>query len=343
LHLRRSPTPGAPLANDPPPVALAAGGAWHVSAPTWDLPHLQKHLQYAVALELWTIPFYMSALYSIRDRSSEAAQLLQSVVYQEMLHLQLASNVSNAFGHSPSFEPPIYQGTTIPHLDFKLDEKDPTPEYSPYSAEIGPLDPLRINAMCLVEYPEWDTGTKPELKEDMKEYGSIGHLYQAIEFGVTELREDIRGRNLQVDLFRQFYQNHARLTVTRNGAAGLPEVIELLQIVRTQGEAAKKLDSIPLRFENTADDPAPSLSHFSKFSKVRGARLPETYTGVVDPPVGSPAHEAQEEVRRSFRELLGVLERLFSGKDASDMGSTMARVGAAIGNCWKRGAVPRFS
>lgn len=314
-----------------------------MSAPKWDLPHLRQHLQYAVALELWTIPFYMSALSSIRDRSSEAAQLLQSIVYQEMLHLQLASNVSNAFGHSPSFEPPAYVGTRIPHLDFQRDEHDPTPDYSPYSAEIGPLDALRINAMCLIEYPEWDTKTPPELKENMSEYGSIGALYQAIEVGVTELRGEIRGRRRQVDLFGQFYQDTRHLTVTKDGAAGLPEVLSLLQVIRTQGEAARRHEAIPASYQNTADDSAPSLSHFSKFSKVRIARLPETYTGVVDPPKGSPAHAAQEHVRWSFRELLLVLSRLFSGEEANDMGATMARAGAAIGSCWQKGAVPRFS
>lgn len=62
----------------------------------WTLAHLQQHLQYAIDLEFWTIPFYMSALYSIVDRTSDAFQYVQSVVNQEMLHLQLAANVANA-------------------------------------------------------------------------------------------------------------------------------------------------------------------------------------------------------------------------------------------------------
>src|SRR5215210_4733175 len=116
----------------------------------WTIAHLRAHLQYAVDLELWTIPFYMSALFSVVDRTSAAYQLVQSVVHQEMLHLQLAANVANAYGLSPTFDAPRYVGQTIPHLDFSIDEPDPRPEFSPFSAEIGPLDAERVNAMCLV-------------------------------------------------------------------------------------------------------------------------------------------------------------------------------------------------
>ena len=61
----------------------------------WTPKNLKAHIQYAVDLEFWTIPFYMSAMYSIKDRTSDAFQLIQSVVNQEMLHLQSASNIAN--------------------------------------------------------------------------------------------------------------------------------------------------------------------------------------------------------------------------------------------------------
>jgi len=57
----------------------------------WNLKHLHAHLQYAVSLELWTIPFYMSALFSIRDRSSPAFQLIQSIVNQICAGLSAAT------------------------------------------------------------------------------------------------------------------------------------------------------------------------------------------------------------------------------------------------------------
>jgi hypothetical protein len=66
--------------------------------PEWDLNALWSHLQGVTDLELWTIPFYLTAMYSIKDPSQDAYQLIQSIVYQEMLHAQLACNIANAYG-----------------------------------------------------------------------------------------------------------------------------------------------------------------------------------------------------------------------------------------------------
>ena len=73
----------------------------------WTLENLRAHLQDALDLELWTIPYYMSAMYSIRDPASDAYQLLQSVIHQEMLHAQLVCNLLNAFGGQPAFSAPV--------------------------------------------------------------------------------------------------------------------------------------------------------------------------------------------------------------------------------------------
>ena len=97
----------------------------------WDLGHLRTHLQAAAELEAWTIPYYMAAMFSIVDRSSDPYQLIQSVVHQEMLHLQLVANVANSYGYSPVLGPDAfrYEGTTIPHLDFALDPDNPTQRF----------------------------------------------------------------------------------------------------------------------------------------------------------------------------------------------------------------------
>lgn len=93
--------------------------------PQWTLEQLQEHLQAAVDLEFWTIPYYMAAAYSIKDQGEAAFQLILSVVNQEMLHVQLAANIANAYGLKPLFKCPVYEGTHIPHLDFSLDDPDP--------------------------------------------------------------------------------------------------------------------------------------------------------------------------------------------------------------------------
>jgi hypothetical protein len=106
----------------------------------WDLRHLHDHLQGVIDVELWTIPFYMVAMYSIKDPSSDAMRLIQSVVHQEMLHVQLACNIANSYGYAPHFSTPVYQGKEIPHLSFDLDTPNPTESFMPYTAELGALD-----------------------------------------------------------------------------------------------------------------------------------------------------------------------------------------------------------
>lgn len=67
-----------------------------------DLAGLRRALQLAIALEHATIPPYLSALFSIEHGSNaEAAEILRSVVVQEMLHMALACNILNALGGRP--------------------------------------------------------------------------------------------------------------------------------------------------------------------------------------------------------------------------------------------------
>ncbi|MGH2941205.1 MAG: ferritin-like domain-containing protein [Solirubrobacteraceae bacterium] len=311
----------------------------------WDLGHLRSHLQAAAGLEAWTIPYYMATMFSIVDRSSEAYQLIQSVVNQEMLHLQLVSNVANAYGYSPVFGSDTfpYEGTTIPHLDFALDPDNPAQSFTPYSAEIGPLDELRINAMCLIEYPEWETGGKPDYRDDVTEYGSIGEFYDAVEYGARQLAPDIVGAINQIDMFSAFYRRLPAMTVQMSGAEAFAQVALLIDVIRDQGEAAKAADDIALPFQNTADDSEPQTSHYDKFCQIRGQSLPDTY------PVKDPSAYTADDDKRlailsdNFASFMSVLGDLFAGRNNDGFGPLMVTIGGNILACWKSGVTPRFT
>jgi hypothetical protein len=316
-----------------------------ISEDEWDLGHLQSHLQAAAELEAWTIPYYMAAMFSIVDRSSDAYQLIQSVVNQEMLHLQLVSNVANAYGYSPTFGASAfaYEGTTIPHLDFHLDPDNPIEHFSPFSAEIGPLDELRTNGMCLVEYPEWDTGGKPDYHDDVREYGSIGEFYDALEYGAKQLASDIVGGVNQVDMFSAFYRRLPTATVQASGAEGFAQVALLIDIIRDQGEGAKDATPINEAFQNTADDSEQEVNHYDKFCQIRHARLPATY------PVKDPSEYTDEDRKRqailvdNFASFTSLLGDLFAGKNPANFAPLMVTIGGNILACWKSGVTPRFT
>jgi Ferritin-like len=311
----------------------------------WTLEALREHLQAIVDLELWTIPYYLTAMYSIKDPSDDAYQLLQSVVYQEMLHTQLAGNLANAFELHPAFTAPVYAGHDIPHLRFRLDEPNPTRTYHPYSAELGPLDEPRVNAMCLIEYPEWRTGRTPSLQPNREEYGSIGELYAAVRAGIAALRGHLRGRTDQVDEFRNYYAGFSQPTITRDGPAGYPQAVTLIELITSQGEGQTQGEAdVPLPFRNTADGFHERWPHFRKFSSIRAAgALPATFRGEALPPEGSPGHRAQQRLIRDFGDFLRLLEAMFRGERSPAFGPLMAKLGGDILTCWQHGAIPRFS
>lgn len=311
----------------------------------WDISHLQQHLQSAIDLEFWTVPFYLSVMYSIKDPSHWVYRLIQSVVYQEMLHVELACNVANAYGVSPTFNAPVYQGTTIPHLNFSLDPSNPIQNYSPYTAEIGPLDLEHINAMCLIEYPEWLTDKTPNIQEDVTDYGSIGEFYDAVEVGACELVYNLKGNQNQINKFQNFYNKFKYPTITSDGGQGLSQALNLIKAITDQGEGKTEGDiSIPQQYQNTADGFEESWSHFTKFAAIKNSQdWPEVYS--LKSQADEQGSKLQQILINNFTEFRSVLEQLFSNKleDPSKFSTVMATLGGNILNCWRNGVVPKFS
>ena len=325
-----------------------AGAAETTSEPTWTIEQLRDHLQAAVDLEFWTIPFYMSAMYSIKDSGTQAYQAILSVVNQEMLHVQLAANLANAYGLSPRFACPIYHGQNIPHLDFDLDHPDPREQFSDYSAEIGPFDQARLNAMCLIEYPMWVGTETPCPWPDYTSYGSIGEFYSSVAVGAKQLEDAIAPVN-QVNHFARFYNRFQGMNITGEGAAAFPQVNTIVQAICDQGEGRSDTGtswtahSVSPQYQNTADDTDPSWSHFQKFMALWSAdHFPETYDAVANPAPGSAGAKAQTILEENFKGFLNGLDAMFSGGDPKAFMTQMFALGGNILNCWKNGAVPKF-
>jgi len=191
--------------------------------------------QAAVNVELFTIPLYMGTLYSIqgthqikaKDQSyfkgrlwpgcattanpttanETAFNIIFSVFIQEMLHLQLASNIATAIGASPSFTSLMLQdanngwtcygptNTIIPHIVDLRDLKAPN---NSLVVNIAALTEPQVNLFLAIEEPDavardnipkskwskyfptapfinWDTWYT---EKDLPMFGTIGALYQ---------------------------------------------------------------------------------------------------------------------------------------------------------------------
>ena len=221
---------------------------------------LLDHLQTAVELEHSTIPPYLCALYSIKDGANlEAAEVIRSVVMEEMLHMTLVSNVMNAIGRSPA----------IGHKEF-------TPEYPgalPHSAatfEVGllKLSPQALETFLRIERPESrDAPPEPD------RYHTIGQFYDAIEAAMKRLEREAerKGKTIftglpdkQVEPRHYYYGGGEVIRVT-----DLNSALKALEEVKDQGEGMP--GSI---FDGDEQFGQPSeLAHYFRFNEVYVGRF----------------------------------------------------------------------
>ena len=309
----------------------------------WTCKDVLTHLEFAVNLELWTIPYYMTAMYSIREPAEPVFRMIQSVVHQEMLHAELAANVYNAFQPKHPLKLGPFEYTKeggVPHLDFNLDP-EALKIYGEPNAELGGLDQERINTMCLIELPE----TKPPpTNPNVKSYATIGDFYRAIRYGMAQNAGEIVGGHNQVDIFANYYRNLDASTVTENGERGLSQALVLIETITEQGEGLSKNHGLlPERFRNTADGYNPASSHFKKFNAVRDGLLSGHIPALYEADASKKNTAPQKALTENFKRLITQMTELFNGETAGDFGALMPTIGANILTCWREGLIPQYS
>lgn len=158
-----------------------------------DKSALQAIVQAAVNVELFTIPLYMTSLYSLcgthqitskdndfyrgrlwpgkatvanpRSANDRAFNAIFSVFIAEMLHLQLASNICTAVQVTPSFTSPALQtpdlgwkcygpdNTVIPHI---IDLRDTIAPYDQLRVKLDAVNKSQIGLFLAIEETEED-------------------------------------------------------------------------------------------------------------------------------------------------------------------------------------------
>lgn len=83
------------------PGSASVAGLLTVADGDRDLEWITTALQVAVELELCTIPPYLCAWWSVKDRAGEAARLIRRVIDDEMYHLGVVCNLLVAVGGQP--------------------------------------------------------------------------------------------------------------------------------------------------------------------------------------------------------------------------------------------------
>lgn len=134
---------------------------------------LKGHLQTAIEIEHATLPPYLTAYWSIHGHSSYAtktADLILSVIREEMLHMGMACNILNALGGKPCIQGPDF----IPAYPAYLPGHSHT--VNAFKVNLSPCNAETIETFMRIELPE-------EILDDVhleKKWSTIGQFYKMI-------------------------------------------------------------------------------------------------------------------------------------------------------------------
>ena len=147
---------------------------------------IHDSLQAAIELEHSTIPPYLQALYSIKhDRNTIVADLIRSIVIEEMLHMTIAANVLNAIGGAPVINKPGF----VPDYPARL----PMSVREGLQVGLAPLSkPLIHDVFMEIEMPEQPKNFPvKEMIVEQAGFATIGVFYAALIAKLRELGDGI--------------------------------------------------------------------------------------------------------------------------------------------------------
>lgn len=219
-------------------------------------------LQQALKLEHSTIPPYLYALYSlVPGTNGTVADIIQSVVVEEMLHMALVSNIILGLGGSPVLNTP----DIVPRYPGRLPG-------SVASGLVVGLEPCSLNLIenvfMKIEEPEEPLVFRAEL-EAVDEI-TIGEFYQAIETSITALGDGAFVGDKNCQLGPDLLPNAIVVTGVETAKAAIETIV-------AQGEGTT---TAPLEVVGT------DFAHYYRFNEiVHGHRLiPNPDATPDDPP-----------------------------------------------------------
>ena len=230
----------------------------------WTKELVQSHAKTAVLIEMYTLPFYLTVMTSIKlpekSDTSERAKLtnliyktILSVCIEEMLHLQLAANLCLALDIPPLeiFPNPVY-GEPIPYIqpyDPETMGAQRPNHVALLNANLGVFNQDTLNIMLDIETPtEFDASvdhTTPQYP-----YATIGQMYDALLQGILEVEADVpvfswstKNQQEQFTGGQSFSQNILRIN---QKIACFGDAQQAVKLICDQGEGLTK-DPLPTK------------------------------------------------------------------------------------------------
>lgn len=324
----------------------------------WNKEDLHKHLQHALDLELWTIPLYLTALYSIKGLNRikpsaypDEAKLIYSVVVQEMLHLELVSNICNALGFAPRLRTPVYDDKKgVPFIHPNI--KNIPEELRGYEVKTSALSRESLKLFCVIELPH----TRTEINwKQLKSYDSIATLYEALAIGIVKFWDELYVGDEANTRQKENFNEYRHLKGDPHGFSQIvnsrESALKAIEAIVSQGEGADTRQ-VPLDFRPVVPPDATSfdaswykggLSHYNKFRILlhHNHLLPPVYEE-------KATHLKDFKNNRCYLEFTSFIEELEKhfnqeGKALSkEFWSKMTGLGALLIQEWEEGRCPHF-
>jgi hypothetical protein len=303
--------------------------------PLETVEELRTALTNAIALELSTIPPYLTALFSIKPGANAAAgAIIRSVAIEEMLHLSLACNLINAVGGRPELPAAVVRYPS--ELPMGIGDEPG----KPFVVALARLSEHSIRTFMTIEEPEHPLHfpVRKLRGAERADYHTIGEFYLAV-------------RKLMIDLGEAIFTGPQDRQVT--GWVGS----DYLHAICNVDDATKAIDLIVDQGEGTTTSPAANpeeLAHYYRFEQIHRHQtlipdpgVPEGYewgepaVGLADNgvwpmldnppdvplPDGSPVARVSDQFDATYTALINELQRTFDGSPHA-FGSAVAQMHA---------------
>ena len=290
------------------------------------LDSLREHLQWAIELEHCTLPPYLCALYSLdAARNPAAAEVVTSVLVEEMLHMTLAANLLNAVGGHPRLDSP----RMLPGY----------PRYLPHGDCSFEIPLLRFGPEALDVFLQIERPAAPGAAAESDAYETIGQFYDAIRGGLRTLCADLGEPRVFCGApDRQIadapFPGGGRIIAVTGLATALAALDEIVE----QGEGAAHVEVWDGDYDDVHPDRA-QVAHYYRFQELKlgrryrcgdtphsgptGDAIAIDWSGVrpmrgnprtSDHAPGSAIRMAQEQFNDSYRGILRLLDQTFNGR-----------------------------
>jgi Ferritin-like len=220
---------------------------------------LRKKIQDAIALEHFTIPPYLCALYSIKlengNSNHKAFQIIHSVVMEEMLHMIMAANLLTAIGGTPC----ICKRKFLPTYPKKM-------PYSAIGFEVNLLKFSKeaVNTFLRIERPAERTDSAPR-----KNFWSICEFYEAVREALHRLDTKARKRSP-----KGIFTGDKSLQVKNKYFGGGGRIVEVYNLENAD-EAINEIVGQGEGIDGTIDDgddtmfgQGMELAHYFRFNEI---------------------------------------------------------------------------